>query len=197
MSSLQPGAPRLHFAQKEQKGPRVPACASWRSLAQVSLTHQPSYISPKGSVNMCSVYSSTNRIVRSWVREDKDRLPSSEQESSRAGPGPEAAVCAQGCDRQGQTAEGVGSRALNPEESEEACMQLSVRCMEHGVGGRKKAAGNQSRRKGRDQIRGRWTGAGASTQAPKSGIEGPALLRTGLPWLIRVQVTVASSEPRP
>lgn len=106
-------------------------------------------------------------------------------------------MCAQGCDGQGRTAEDVGARVLNPEESEEAWMQLSVRSMEHGVGGGKKAAGNQSRRMGRGQVRGRWTRAGASTWAPKSGIESPALLRTGLPWLICVQMTVASSKPRP
>lgn len=56
-------------------------------------------ISQKGSVNTCSVYCSINRSVRSWVKGDKDRLPSSEQESSRVRPGPEAAVHAQGCDK--------------------------------------------------------------------------------------------------
>lgn len=76
-------------------------------------------------------------------------------------------MCAQGCDGQGRTAEDVGARVLNPEESEEAWMQLSVRSMEHGVGGGKKAAGNQSRRMGRGQVEAGGLGQGQA-RGPQS-----------------------------
>lgn len=51
----QPGAQRLHFAQKERKGPRVPPFASWRSLAQVSLTDQSVYLPERKHQHMLSL----------------------------------------------------------------------------------------------------------------------------------------------